>query len=203
MENQNSNKVVIVLFMVIVAILAVLCVLFATGTIEFKSNEVTNNTNNNNNQQNNNTSNGNANNNYAEWMNYILKQNITNIEINRTRYVGDNEEDYDLTVNLTVEQLKSVFSKLMNYNLVKEYLQGSGFTYGDILTISYSINGTNYDVELLNDVLSVSYVDDGLLTALENSNHTVENEEQKDMEGVYFNYYFQGYSESIFDEFFK
>lgn len=40
MENQNNNKVVIALLVIIISILTVLCILFATGTISFKSNDV-------------------------------------------------------------------------------------------------------------------------------------------------------------------
>ena len=204
MENQNNNKGVIALLIVIIIILAVLCVLFATGTIGFKSNEVTNNANNN--TSNETTNNNQQNNNYATWMNYILEQNITNVNIDRSRYADNPADEYHAKVNLTTEQLKNVFSTLMNYNLVKYYLQGSGFTYGDILTISYSVNGTNYDVKIANGQLwadSVSLKDANLLNALENSNHTVENEDVKNMEGAFFNYRFQGYNESILDEFFK
>lgn len=39
MENQKNNKRVIALLVVIIIILASLCVLFATGTISFKSND--------------------------------------------------------------------------------------------------------------------------------------------------------------------
>ena len=46
MENQKNNKRVISLLIVIIVILSVLCVLFATGTISFKSNDVYNDENN-------------------------------------------------------------------------------------------------------------------------------------------------------------
>lgn len=39
MEKQKNNKTVIVLLIIIIAILSTLCVLFATGTISFKSND--------------------------------------------------------------------------------------------------------------------------------------------------------------------
>ena len=55
MENQNNNKGVIALLIVIIILLSILCVLFATGTISFKSNEVDNNETYRNNQQENNT----------------------------------------------------------------------------------------------------------------------------------------------------
>ena len=43
MKEQKNNKGVIILLIVIILILSVLCVLFATGTIQFKSNESENN----------------------------------------------------------------------------------------------------------------------------------------------------------------
>ncbi|MBQ2873174.1 MAG: hypothetical protein IJE89_04180 [Bacilli bacterium] len=57
MEKQNNNKGVIALLVVIIVILATLCVLFATGTINFNSskvndNNVTEENNNNSNQPN-------------------------------------------------------------------------------------------------------------------------------------------------------
>ena len=46
MENQKNNKGVITLLVVIIVILSVLCILFATGTISFNTNKVNdNNTN--------------------------------------------------------------------------------------------------------------------------------------------------------------
>ena len=195
MDNKGKNKGVIVLLAVIMVILAVLCVLFATGTINFKSGNLNNENNNNN---------GSTNNNYATWMNYILEQNITNITIERSIYADNPDDEYYAKINLTTAQLKGLFTKLMNYRLVKYYLQGSGFTYGDIITISYSVNNNNYSVEIANGEFWVSEVkDNGLLTALENSEHTIENEEDKDMDGIFYNYRFQGYDDSILDEYFK
>ena len=69
MENKNSNnKLVVVLLVVIIVILSVLCVLFATGTVTFKSNSVDNenvteNNNNENSSSNNNNENSSSNNN--------------------------------------------------------------------------------------------------------------------------------------------
>ena len=55
MENQKNNKGVNSLLIVIIVILSVLCILFATGTICFKSNDVDNNDINKNNKQESNT----------------------------------------------------------------------------------------------------------------------------------------------------
>ena len=202
MENQRNNKGVIALLIIIIVILAALCILLATGTISFKSNDVDTNKPNDNVTDNNITNENNDSNlqtsNYDAWMNYILEQNITNINIDRR------EDDYHAKINLTTTQLKGLFSKLMNYKLVKYYLQGSGFVYGDIITISYSVNNNNYSVEIGNgEIWADDVKDQGLLNALENSKDSVENEDDKDMPGAYFNYEFQGYESSILDEYFK
>lgn len=42
-EKVNHNKVIIALLIAIIGILSVLCILFATDTISFKSNNVDNN----------------------------------------------------------------------------------------------------------------------------------------------------------------
>lgn len=43
MDNQKKNKIIISLLIVIIIILSVLCILFATGTIEFKHKNIDNN----------------------------------------------------------------------------------------------------------------------------------------------------------------
>ena len=62
MENQKNNKGVIALLIVIIVILSALCVLFATGTISFKSNDVANNETNENINDDNNVENNDENN---------------------------------------------------------------------------------------------------------------------------------------------
>lgn len=59
MENQNNNKGVIALLIVIIVILATLCVLFATGTISFNSYKVNDNDSNENINDNNQTNDNN------------------------------------------------------------------------------------------------------------------------------------------------
>lgn len=45
MENQKNNKGIVILLIIIIAILSALCILLATGTINFKSNKENNNDN--------------------------------------------------------------------------------------------------------------------------------------------------------------
>lgn len=89
--------------------------------------------------------------------------------------------------------------------MVKFYFEGFGTTGGDILTISYSANGTEYSVTIANGYLLAAedMKDNGLRDSLENSKHTIENEKIKDNECVFYNYKFEGFNPSIYDEFFK
>ena len=208
MKNDKSKNIIIVLLVVIIIILGALVVLFATDTISINSNKVNdNNVNENVGDNNGETEDSNDNNlqesKYATWMNYILEQNITNINIDRSGET-DNLDEYHTKTNLTIEQLKGLFSKLMNYKLIKSYSSGGGFTYGDIITISYSLNNNNYSLQIANGFFWVDEAKEvGLLNAFENSDHIVGNEEDKNMEGVYYSYMFQGYDKTILDDYFK
>lgn len=100
MENQKNNKGVIALLIVIIVILSALCILFATGMINFKSNNIDNNdinenTNNISNNEDNNGSNQNINdNNNAEHNDEenIKKQNVT---INKDELTKFGKSDYN------------------------------------------------------------------------------------------------------------
>lgn len=137
---------------------------------------------------------------YANWMNYLLDKDISNITLERTTEDGTG----DKTVTLTQDDLNNLFTKLMNFQFVKYYLQGSGFTYGDILTISYSVDENSYEIKIANGQLyadTESLKDEKLRNALEESEHTTESEDLKDTEGAFYNYKFVGYDSTIFDEY--
>ena len=101
MENSKNNKGVIALLIVIIVILSALCVLFATGTISFKSNDVDNNktnqnvTDNNNVETNddenivNNNQDNNENNINLDNIKYDYNDNILGKYVNK-----NNQEDY-------------------------------------------------------------------------------------------------------------
>ena len=200
MKKDHSKNVIIALLVVIIIILASLVVLFATDTISFNfkpndHHDISNEEGSNNSEEEH----------YAVWMEYILAQNITNVSIDRSRAADNPEDDYFAKINLTTEQLKGLFSELTDCKLVKYYLQGSGFTYGDIITISYTANSDEYSVQIANGhrwADNMNLRDHGLLNALENSDHTVQNEDIKNAEGAYYNFWFQGYDETILDVYF-
>lgn len=137
---------------------------------------------------------------FSSWMNYLLGQNITDVVLERTTEDGSG----DKTATLTTDQLSAIFTKLLGYQLSQQYLEGSGFTYGDVLTINYTVNEESYSVKIANGSLfadDVSLKDDGLRAALEESEHIVENEDLKDKEGAFYNYKFQNYDSTILDEY--
>lgn len=158
-------------------------------------------------KENNNTINNNnqeivtSDNEYANWMNYILEQNITNILLERIP--TDDSENQEAP--LIVDNLKTIFEELKEYPLVKKYLEGTGFTGGDKLTISYTKEDNNYEVIIANGMIyadNVMLKDDDLRNALEESEYTTENEDLKDKDGVFYNYIFDNYDSTIFDEYF-
>ena len=140
------------------------------------------------------------NNNYANWMNYLLDQNITSIILERIPLEGEKE-----TAPLINDNLSDIFSKLNNYQLIKRYYEGAGIADGDILTIAYTKDDISYEVKITNGILwadSDSLKDDELRNILEESEYITENEELKDKDGAFYNYVFDNYDNTIFDEYF-
>lgn len=137
---------------------------------------------------------------HANWMNYLLEKNINSVTLERMTEEGTDNK----TVTLTQDDLNNLFTKLMNYQFVKYYLQSSETTYGDTLTISYSVDEKSYEVKIANGQLladTESIKDEGLRSALEESEHTTENEDLKDTEGAFYNYKFLNYDSTVFDEY--
>lgn len=122
---------------------------------------------------------------YAEWMQYILDQNITKIEASS---IPCSEDTFDeKTVTLNTEQLKNIFKKFMNYKLQVAYVGGGGWECGESLTIKYQKNGKEYELEYLGTEGHLVPSSDGCATiydkdlenALNNSADVVVNEEEK------------------------
>lgn len=134
------------------------------------------------------------------WMTYLQTQNITNITLERFPLEGEKK-----TATLTKDDLNNIFSKLANYQLIKRYYEGAGVADGDILTIAYTKDDNSYEVKITNGILwagDVSLKDEGLRNALEESEHTIENEELKDKDGTFYNFVFGNYDKAILDEYF-
>ena len=130
---------------------------------------------------------------YAPWMTYILNQNITSITA--TKYKDDGP-DIIKKVGLDKDQLKDIFSKLVDYKLIKTCL-GSGFA-GDEILISYSVNNKDYGLKLNRRLYKVGD-DKALAIALENSKSEVQGEAD---ETEYY-YRFQEYDFTILDKYFE
>ena len=198
-KKKDSPVLVALLLIILIAVIAFI-VIYLTKPFDKSNNTTDNNTINQDvvDQKSNNDNTENTS--YTSWMKYLLDQNITAITLERTTSDGSGDKKTDLTK----EQLSNIFSELSNYKLIKYYMEGSGFTFGDILTISYSVDDNNYEIKLANGTLwadDASLKDEGLRNALEESEHTTENEELKDKEGAFYNFKFDSYSSTILDDF--
>lgn len=157
--------------------------------------------NNTNNIVDNTTSNNLQNNGLDEWMNYILSQNITSIQLNR--YVYD-DDDTIYKATLTKDELTEIFKYLSNLELFKVCISGSGFTYGNELIIKYTdSNNKSKEVKILEN--SISYRDnDELVTYLNKSKYTLEGNENCNISnGDYYQFYFKNFNGNNLDKYFK
>lgn len=183
----KNNKGVIVLLIVIIIILSVLCVLFATGTIILKSNNVENNNINENN-----------------WVDYLLSHHILDAKISRIRSkdLGD-AEDVNKTETITIDEVKEVLSNFKNSKLTKTWSQGRGWPDKDHLTIVYENNDKKYEFEIYYGTIAVDELDDEFKNILEQNKYDEKNTEYKNMEGSFYFYSIANYNETIFDKYFN
>ena len=192
-KKKNSPILVALLIMALLAIVGFEVIYFVKPFDKKDNNETTNN-------ENQEVLTPEENNNYANWMNYILDQNITSIILERIPLEGEKK-----TAKLINDNLSDIFSKLTNYQLIKRYYEGAGMADGDILTITYTKDDISYEVKITNGILwadSDSLKDSELRNILEESEYTTENEELKDKDGALYNYVFDNYDSTILDEFF-
>lgn len=203
MEEKNS-KLNVILICIIVVIFAVLATLFATGTISFNKN-----TNNESGEKDNKPSDTKENDytgDYDKWMNYLLTKNDLKVTVSRVRYADDYvTETYNKTVTLSKDQVKDLFTKLMNLKLVNRCTSGRGTAdpNEDSIVYSYSENGVNYEVSMSGfDSLWTFYdkdkVDSTFLDAIEKSKDASEGTELDDCV-----YEFDGFKNTLLDEYFK
>jgi len=204
-ENQKNNKGVISLLIVIIVILSVLCVLFATGTITLKSNDVDNSGTNENINDNNQT---NEDNNDEEkesnWVDYLLSRHILDAKVSRIRSkdLGD-AEDFNKTETITMDEVKEILSNFKNSKLTKTWSQGRGGPDKDHLTIAYENNDQKYEFEIYYGTIVVDKLDDELKNILEQNKYDEKNTEYKNMEGSFYFYSIDNYNETIFDKYFN
>ena len=209
MEKEKNNKGVIILLTVIIVILAVLCVLFATDTISFNSNTVNNNTQSNSNineakntNENSSNSQNSENQTGSSWVNYLLSRHILDAKITRIRSkdLGDSEE-INKTITLTMDDVKEILSKLDNNKLSKTWSEGRGGPERDHLIISYENNDKKYEFEIYYGDISVNKLDDEFKSILEVNKYEEKNTEYKNIQGAYYFYDIENYTETIFDKY--
>ena len=203
MEEKNS-KLNVILICIIVVIFAVLATLFATGTISFNKN--TNNESGEKDNKPSDTKDNDYTGDYDKWMNYLLTKNDLKVTVNRVRYADDYvTETYNKTVELSKDQVKDLFTKLMNLKLVNRCTSGRGTAdpNEDSIVYSYSENGVNYEFSMSGfDSLWTFYdndkVDNTFLDAIEKSKDASEGTELDDCV-----YEFDGFKNTLLDEYFK
>ena len=211
MEKEKNNRGVIILLTVIIVILAVLCVLLATDTISFNSNTVNNNTQSNSNineakniNENSSNSQNSENQTGSSWVNYLLSRHILDAKITRVRSkdLGDSEE-INKTITLTMDDVKEILSKLENNKLSKTWSEGRGGPERDHLIISYENNDKKYEFEIYYGDISVNKIDDDFKAILEANKYEEKNTEYKNIQGAYYFYDIENYTETIFDKYFN
>lgn len=87
---------------------------------------------------------------YEDWMKYILNADIKSISYFEG-YADQNEEE-EIHVDLTIDDLKAIFSGLVlnNKSIIRYYTDGIGFTGGYVLTVEYVKNNVTYTFEMAN-----------------------------------------------------
>ena len=209
MEQQNNNKSLIAVLIIIIVILAVLCILFATNTISFNSNSVDNGNNQSNGSviENSNTSNDNTTDNSqvsSSWTSYLLSRHILEAKVTRVRSkdLGD-AEDYNKTVTITMDDIKTILSSLENKELQKIWSEGKGGPDRDLLTIPYESNNERYEFRLWNGIIITDKLDDDFITILNNSKSFGADVDDKQKDGAFYFYSISDYTDTIFDKYFK
>lgn len=205
MVKEKKSNIIIVTLVVIIAILVILCVFLVSNINSKLDNNNDNELSNDNNsslveEKDDDVVSDDVN---SKWIDYLLSCHILDAEITRVRDkdLGDNE-DFNKTVTISLDDLKNILSKLRNNNLLKTYSLGRGGADKDHLSVSYEYNDEKYKFEIYNGSIVVDELDSGLKAILENNNYDEKNLEYKDVDGSFYFYDIEGYSSSMFDEYF-
>ena len=197
-EKKKTPILMLLITIIIVVGVAVFLFLYLTGKINFGGTGTSSDQGNGNvvdNADNQNVE-------LASWMNYLLEQNITEIKLSKV--TTDGSEDTEVV--LTTDQLKEIFSKMMNYGLVELYTDSEdSITQYTELYVTYSKGDSNYTLSVRNDLIllnnSINIADSDLVSSLENSNPAVD-ELNKDKTDVFAEFKFDNLDISIYDEYF-
>ena len=131
----------------------------------------------------------------ADWMNYILDQNPTEIRINR--YI---DADNTKSVNINEEELKNLFTTMKDYRLVK-YYSSTRSVANDDLQITYVKDGVTYSFTLSGENVTIGD-DASLKTLFENGTTDIEDDGQTTRECEDYNYILKNFDSNIYDEYF-
>jgi len=133
------------------------------------------------------------------WKDYLVEQDITSIKLLK-HLCGTNDIN---EVELTIDQLKELSNRMLDYKIVKQYLADYNWNCGYQLEVSYLKNEKEYKMEIFDNVVTIlpDYQDDDLLKLLDDSKESIENEDMKDDENVIYQYYFKDFDVMIFEEY--
>lgn len=200
MEGNKKQNVIIILLTVIIVLL-----LFLIGFILFGNNKFSDEKQDN--TVNNETSiNEEVNNNevsYSNWMNHILDSDIQSITLTRNSDINS-EKMNTIKINLTTEDLKTIFVKLNNYNLEKVMITGLGIPENQ-LDISYKYGEDTYKISIFDKYIITEFVginkDEQLMNLLNNSKYT-DYSDNSGTGGVIF-MFDNSYNGSIYNSYFQ
>lgn len=165
LESSKKQNVIIVLLVIIIILL-----LFLIGFLFIKNNKFDDNQIDD--VVNNETSVSEKDNEviYPDWMQHILDSDIQSITLTRTFNINS-ESSSSVNVDLTKEDLESIFVKLKECNLIKFNTTGIGVPENQ-LVISYNYDKKNYNLEFYDSWVRVDEEDKQLMYLINKTNHT-------------------------------
>ena len=141
-----------------------------------------------------------------DWMDYIMNSDINSIELS---YCLDNTyNDHELpireTINITNNDLSTIFNEMKKGTITKHYYGGFGGPCMRIINVKYTSNETEYVLKITDggSILSIdaSSKDKKILTYLENTEHTINNyDKETDLTNAPYTFEYT-YNGTIIDE---
>ncbi len=181
-NSNNKNGLIAVLVVIIIALIgAIVYFVFIK-----KDNKPIDNKGENNQVIDNGTSQVDDSSNYDEWMNYLLKQNITKITYERGRNY-ETDDGYYPVKEVSIDTLKAFFKefKSHNYKLIKENVQGRGEG-ANYINITYVKNGVEYKISLDDAFWTEGNNDDEFIKALESMGYKEEGFEGYPLSSIWY-----------------
>ena len=189
-DNKGGNKtpvlMIIITILVVVGVIVFL-VLYLSGKIRFGGN---------NNQNNTQPAVVDKKNDevirLADWMNYILEQNITEVKL--TRYA---DADDSVMSSITSQQLKELFTKMNGYTLTRDYSNRENGS-DDELEVVYAVDEETFSFKIVGKY--IEYDDSKLeeiFNKVENTNASDDATVEDD------NYVLEDFDTSIYDSYFE